>query len=119
MTPEVMPTHGRVSVPSAPIAPTGPVSGFRLVIEKAYSISGRGTIATGRVEGTVHADTMVSIERDGQSIGSSKVKAIERFGKSDSQTATGGENIGLLLAGLKREDIRVGDVLTADPCRER
>jgi elongation factor Tu len=81
-------------------------------IEDVFSIEGRGTVVTGRIErGMVKVNDEVSIVglRDTQK---TVVTGIEMFNKSlDSGMA--GDNAGLLLRGIKKEDVERGMVLAA------
>ena len=83
---------------------------FLLSIEDVFTISGRGTVATGRVEqGVVKLGEEVEIVglRDTQK---TTVTGIEAFHKL-LDDAKAGDNAGLLLRGLKREDIERGQVI--------
>ncbi|MBI2121370.1 MAG: elongation factor Tu [Candidatus Wildermuthbacteria bacterium] len=83
---------------------------FLMAVEDVFSIEGRGTVATGRVErGIVKANEEVEI------VGikpTSKVVAVsmEMFNKTLDE-AQAGDNVGILLRGLKKEDIERGQVL--------
>lgn len=81
-------------------------------IEDVFSISGRGTVATGRIEqGTVHVGDEVEIVglKDTQS---TTVTGVEMFRKN-LPDAQAGDNIGALLRGVGREDVERGQVLAA------
>ena len=83
---------------------------FLMAVEDVFTISGRGTVATGRVErGTVKVGEEVEIVgiRD---IQKTAVTGLEMFNKS-LDTAVAGYNCGALLRGLKREDIERGQVI--------
>ncbi len=83
---------------------------FLMAVEDVFSISGRGTVATGRVErGQVKVGEEVEIVgiRDTQK---TAVTGLEMFNKS-LDTAVAGYNCGALLRGLKREDIERGQVI--------
>ena len=86
-------------------------AGFRLTVEDVFSIRGRGTVVTGRIEsGTVQkGDTLRQTRTDGTGR-DVEVNGIEMFRKVTDQ-ATAGDNVGLLLADLGRDDIGAGDVL--------
>jgi elongation factor Tu len=84
---------------------------FLMSVEEVFSISGRGTVVSGRVErGVLKKDSDVEIV--GGSLEPIKTKAtdIETFKKSCDE-ARAGDNSGLLLRGVKREDIRRGMVV--------
>lgn len=83
---------------------------FLMAIEDVFSIKGRGTVATGRIEqGIVKLNDEVEIVgvRDTQK---SVVTGIEMFKKNLDQ-GQAGDNAGILLRGIEREDIERGQVL--------
>ena len=83
---------------------------FLMAIEDVMTISGRGTVATGRVErGVLHMNDNVEIVgiRETQT---TVVTGIEMFRKLLDQ-AEAGDNVGVLLRGVKREDIERGQVI--------
>jgi len=83
---------------------------FLMPVEDVFSISGRGTVATGRVErGIVKVGDTVEIVglRDTTS---SVVTGVEMFRKLLDE-GRAGDNVGVLLRGLKREDVERGQVL--------
>ena len=83
---------------------------FLMPIEDVFSIKGRGTVATGRIEtGVVKVNDEVEIVgiRDTQK---SVVTGIEAFKKNLDQGQSG-DNAGILLRGIEREDIERGQVL--------
>jgi elongation factor Tu len=83
---------------------------FLMPVEDVFSIKGRGTVATGRVEtGVVKVNDEVEIVgvRDTQK---SVVTGIEAFKKSLDQ-GQAGDNAGILLRGIERDDIERGQVL--------
>lgn len=88
------------------------VGGFRMPVEDVFSITGRGTVVTGRIEaGTVEVCATVTIARpDGQTV-RTEVTGVEMFRKMVQQ-ANAGDKVGVLLRGVKRESISRGDVLT-------
>ncbi|KAI9799843.1 MAG: translation elongation factor Tu [Piccolia ochrophora] len=85
---------------------------FLLSVEDVFSISGRGTVASGRVErGKLKRDQEVElIGKTGQAPIKTKVTDIEMFKKS-CEEARAGDSAGLLLRGIKREDVQRGMVL--------
>ncbi|EPE05780.1 elongation factor tu [Ophiostoma piceae UAMH 11346] len=84
---------------------------FLMSIEDVFSISGRGTVASGRVErGTLKKDTEVELVGKGLEVIKTKVTDIETFNKSCDE-AVAGDNSGLLLRGVRREDVRRGMVI--------
>ncbi|NOR25202.1 MAG: elongation factor Tu [Desulforhopalus sp.] len=85
---------------------------FLMPIEDVFSISGRGTVATGRVErGVVHVGDEVEIVgiKDTQK---TTCTGVEMFRKLLDE-GQAGDNIGALLRGVKREEIERGQVLAA------
>lgn len=83
---------------------------FLLAIEDVFTISGRGTVVTGRVErGTLKVNDEVEIVglKDTQK---TVVTGIEMFRKSLDQVEAG-DNAGILLRGIKKEDVERGQVL--------
>src|SRR5690606_3915736 len=83
---------------------------FLMAVEDVFSISGRGTVVTGRVErGVVKVGEEVEIVgiRDTQKVA---VTGLEMFNKTLDE-AIPGFNCGALLRGLKREDVERGQVL--------
>ena len=83
---------------------------FLMAIEDVMTISGRGTVATGRVErGTLKLNDPIEIVGIKESQ-NSVVTGIEMFRKS-MDFCQAGDNVGLLLRGIKREDIERGQVL--------
>lgn len=85
---------------------------FLMSVEEVFSIAGRGTVASGRVErGQLKRDAEVEIVGKGAVPLRTKVTDIETFKKS-LDTANAGDNTGLLLRGIKREDVRRGMVIT-------
>lgn len=95
---------------------------FLLSIEEVFSISGRGTVASGRVErGILKKDSEVELVGKGPTPIKTKVTDIETFKKSCDESRAG-DNSGLLLRGVRREDITRGMVIAAPgsckPCNE-
>ena len=84
---------------------------FLMSVEDVFSIPGRGTVASGRVErGVLKRDAEVEIVgKSGEPI-RTKVTDIETFKKSCDESRAG-DNSGLLLRGVKREDIKRGMVI--------
>ena len=85
---------------------------FLMPVEDVFTITGRGTVVTGRVErGTLPLNSEVEILgiREPQK---TTVTGIETFHKS-MDTAEAGDNTGLLLRGIKREDVERGQVVVA------
>jgi len=84
---------------------------FLMPVEDIFSITGRGTVATGRVEqGIVNTGDEVEIVGIHPEIAKTTVTGVEMFNKLLDQ-GQAGDNIGALLRGTKREDIERGQVL--------
>ena len=84
---------------------------FLMPIEDVMTISGRGTVATGRVErGTLHIQDPVEILGVKEEKQTSVVTGIEMFRKTLDE-AQAGDNIGTLLRGINRTDIERGQVI--------
>ena len=84
---------------------------FLMPIEDVFTITGRGTVATGRVErGTIHINEEVEIVGIKEEIQKTTVTGIEMFRKLLDE-GQAGDNIGALLRGIKREDFERGQCL--------
>jgi elongation factor Tu len=91
-------------------------SAFMLPIEGVHTIQGRGTVVTGRIErGTIKKDTMVEIiglvgadEKPRQVV----VTGVQAFHK-DLPEGRAGDNVGLLLRGVDRDEVVHGQVIIA------
>ncbi len=84
---------------------------FLMPIEDVFTITGRGTVATGRVErGTLHLNEEVEIMGVKDNVQKSTVTGIEMFRKLLDE-AVAGDNIGVLLRGIRRTDIERGQVV--------
>lgn len=85
---------------------------FLMPIEDVHSIKGRGTVATGRIEqGIVKLNEEVEIVGI-RPVQKTVVTGIEAFHKNLDQ-GQAGDNAGILLRGIEREDIRRGQVIAA------
>jgi len=83
---------------------------FLMPVEGVFTISGRGTVATGRIEqGRVKVGEEIEILGLGKSI-KTTVTGVEMFQKTLDE-GLAGDNVGLLLRGVKKEDIERGMVL--------
>jgi len=85
---------------------------FLMPIEDIFSIEGRGTVVTGRIErGVIHINDEVEIVglRETQK---TVVTGVEMFNKTLDE-GRAGDNVGLLLRGLKKEDVERGQVVAA------
>ena len=86
---------------------------FIMPVEDVFTITGRGTVATGRVEaGVIHLNDEVEIVGIKPEKQKTTVTGIEMFRKLLDE-GQAGDNIGALLRGIKREDVERGQVLTA------
>ncbi|HLR65892.1 elongation factor Tu [Virgibacillus alimentarius] len=84
---------------------------FMMPVEDVFSITGRGTVATGRVErGQIKVGDEVEIIGLAEKAEKSTVTGVEMFRKL-LDYAEAGDNIGALLRGVAREDIKRGQVL--------
>lgn len=86
---------------------------FLMPVEDVFSITGRGTVATGRIErGTIHTGDPVEIIGLLEQSLKSTVTGVEMFRKilDDGEA---GDNVGLLLRGIEKDDIRRGMVVCA------
>ena len=84
---------------------------FLMPVEDVFSITGRGTVATGRVErGVLHMSDDVEIVGIKEETQKSVVTGIEMFRKLLDE-AQAGDNIGCLLRGVQRNEIERGQVL--------
>ncbi len=84
---------------------------FLMPVEDVFSISGRGTVVTGRIEqGIINVGEEIEIVGLGGKAEKSTVTGVEMFRKLlDSGMA--GDNVGCLLRGIKKEDVQRGQVL--------
>jgi len=84
---------------------------FLMPVEDVFSITGRGTVATGRIEqGVVNTGDTVEIVGIHPQTSSTVVTGVEMFRKILDQ-GQAGDNVGCLLRGIKREEIERGQVL--------
>ena len=84
---------------------------FLMPVEDVFTITGRGTVATGRVErGTLHLNDEVEILGVHEDVRKTVVTGIEMFRKLLDE-AQAGDNIGALLRGIQRTEIERGQVL--------
>ncbi|MDQ3793010.1 MAG: elongation factor Tu [Actinomycetota bacterium] len=84
---------------------------FLMPVEDVFSITGRGTVATGRIEqGVVHTGDQVEIVGIHPETRSTVVTGVEMFRKILDE-GQAGDNVGCLLRGSKREEIERGQVL--------
>jgi translation elongation factor EF-Tu-like GTPase len=80
---------------------------FRMTVEDVFSIRGRGTVATGKIElGPLRVGDKVRINEE-----TVRVDGIEAFRKTLDE-ANAGDNVGLLFGKLSKNKIQRGDVIT-------
>ncbi len=86
---------------------------FLMAVEDVFSITGRGTVATGRIErGVVHVQDKVEIVGLREDSLSTVCTGVEMFRKLLDE-GQAGDNVGLLLRGMERKDIERGQVIAA------
>jgi len=86
---------------------------FLLAVEDVFSIKGRGTVATGRIErGKVKVGETVDIVGLSTEVRKTTVTGVEAFNKTLDE-GIAGDNVGCLLRGIERTDIERGQVLAA------
>ena len=84
---------------------------FLMPIEDVFTITGRGTVVTGRIErGVVKVNEEVAIVGIKETTTKTVVTGVEMFRKLLDE-GRAGENVGLLLRGVKREDVERGQVV--------
>jgi elongation factor Tu len=84
---------------------------FLLPVEDVFSIEGRGTVATGRAErGIIKVGDPIEIVGFSEEVEKSTVTGVEMFNKTLDE-GRAGDNIGVLLRGVKKDEIRRGHVL--------
>ena len=84
---------------------------FLMPIEDIFSITGRGTVVTGRIEtGTIHVIDPVELVGFGDAPRSTTVTGVEMFRKLLDQ-GEAGDNVGLLLRGIDKKDVKRGEVV--------
>ncbi len=94
-----------------PIPPRDIEKPFLMPVEDVFSITGRGTVATGRIEtGVVHTSDEVSIIGLGAEAKKTVVTGVEMFRKI-LDTGEAGDNVGLLLRGVDKKEIKRGMVI--------
>ena len=86
---------------------------FLMPVEDVFSITGRGTVGTGRIEsGKIKVGEEVEVVGLENKIGSTTVTGVEMFQKI-LEEGEAGDNAGLLLRGVEKEDLKRGVVLAA------
>jgi len=83
-----------------------------MIVEDVFSIKGRGTVATGRIEeGSFHIGDAVIVRKADDTVINTEITGIETFRKSIDM-AVAGDNVGLLLADVDRNQIERGDEIS-------
>jgi len=86
---------------------------FLMPVEDVFSIKGRGTVGTGRVErGIVHTGEEIEIVGLAPEVRKTVVTGVEMFNKTLNE-GQAGDNIGLLLRGVEKKDLERGQVVAA------
>jgi elongation factor Tu len=94
-----------------PLPPRDKDKPFLMPVEDVFTITGRGTVATGRIEtGVINSNDPVDIIGMGAEKLSSTVTGVEMFRKI-LDYGEAGDNVGLLLRGIEKKDIRRGMVI--------
>jgi elongation factor Tu len=84
---------------------------FQMPVEDVFTITGRGTVATGRIEqGRVHVGDEIEVVGIHEQTNKTVVTGVEMFRKLLDE-GQAGDNVGCLLRGVKREEIERGQVL--------
>ena len=84
---------------------------FLMPIEDIFSITGRGTVVTGRIEsGTIHVNDPVELVGFGDEPRNTVVTGVEMFRKLLPQ-GEAGDNVGLLLRGIDKKEVKRGEVV--------
>ena len=108
---EALLEEARGAAPATVPPPLAAPGEFTLPVEDVFMITGRGVVVTGRVAtGTATVGQPVSVVRDGAVVASTKVNGIEKF-RAVMETATVGENVGLLLDAMTRDQVMSGDLI--------
>lgn len=96
-----------------PLPPRDIDKPFLMPVEDVFSITGRGTVATGRIEtGKVHVNDEVQIIGLGAEGRKSVVTGVEMFRKILDE-GEAGDNVGLLLRGIEKDEIKRGMIIAA------
>ena len=94
-----------------PLPPRDNEKPFLMPVEDVFSITGRGTVATGRIEtGVIKVGEEIQIIGLGEEPKKSTVTGVEMFRKRLDQ-GEAGDNVGLLLRGIDKKEIKRGQVI--------
>ena len=88
------------------------VSGELLVAEDVFSITGRGTVVTGKALAPIAVGQQVTIQRIDGASHASTITGVEAF-KKNLQAASPGDNVGVLLSDIDRSQVGRGDRVVA------
>jgi elongation factor Tu len=84
---------------------------FLMPVEDVFHIDGRGTVATGKIErGVIEVGEKVDLLGMGRDDVETKITGVQMFNK-DLEKGMAGDNVGLLVQGLKREEVERGQVI--------
>ena len=107
----ILELHGGVSTATSPSRMREIEKPFLMPIEDVFTITGRGTVVTGRIErGIVKVNETVEIVGIAEKTASTTVTGVEMFRKLLDE-GRAGDNVGVLLRGIKREDVERGQVV--------
>jgi translation elongation factor EF-Tu-like GTPase len=106
--------YGQSAQPATPRVPLPlPDSSFYMVVEDLFKISGVGLAVTGKITtGKVAIGQTVEIKSFSEKPVEAKVTKIEMYGNPNLTTAKAGDNVGLVFAALKPEQVQRGMVVT-------
>ncbi len=97
-----------------PVPPRATELPFLMPVEDVFSITGRGTVATGRIErGVTNTNDpveLIGLQKEGEKALTSTVTGVEMFRKILDR-GEAGDNVGLLLRGIEKEQIKRGMVI--------
>lgn len=97
-----------------PVPPRATDLPFLMPVEDVFSITGRGTVATGRIErGVINSNDpveLIGLQKEGEKALTSTVTGVEMFRKILDR-GEAGDNVGLLLRGIEKEQIKRGMVV--------
>jgi elongation factor Tu len=97
-----------------PVPPRAVDQPFLMPCEDVFSITGRGTVATGRIErGVINSNDpveLIGLQKEGEKALTSTVTGVEMFRKILDR-GEAGDNVGLLLRGIEKEQIKRGMVV--------
>jgi elongation factor Tu len=97
-----------------PVPPRATDLPFLMPVEDVFSITGRGTVATGRIErGVINSNDpveLIGLQKEGEKPLTSTVTGVEMFRKILDR-GEAGDNVGLLLRGIEKEQIKRGMVV--------